>query len=149
MSASTGPYPLPRSVPADFVPILSYWKGLRRGEAQMPFGDDLDLSVFKDGADNMVLLDVFDHPKRFRLSIVGGGLRDQPNGAVAGKFLDEIEIPSSFQFFASQASATIESASPSYFRYEGVGPARSYSRLLLPMWGDGRIASLLAAFAFD
>ena len=42
----------------------------------------------------------------------------------------------SLAFFTAQASATVESAEPTYY-HDGV------ARLLLPMWGDGHVAMLL------
>ena len=46
-------------------------------------------------------------------------------------------------FIRSQAVATVECAQVTYFR-EDVG-SRRFSRLMLPLWGEGRIAMLLGA----
>ena len=59
------------------------------------------------------------------------------NGAnITGKFVDEIAAKAPLAFFTAQASATVESAEPTYY-HDGV------ARLLLPMWGDGHVAMLL------
>ncbi len=43
------------------------------------------------------------------------------------------------KFLRAQASATVEARAPTFYRGAG------YARMLLPMWGDGRIGMLLGA----
>jgi hypothetical protein len=42
-------------------------------------------------------------------------------------------------------SATVEGRAPTYYRS---GDGAGYSRLVLPLWGDGRIGMLLVAYGF-
>ncbi len=143
------PYPLPRRLPADLVRVRDYWKGLLRGAADMPFWDDAKLSDLPELSDRLFLIDVFDQPERFRFGAIGGAL----GGArLAGMFIDQAELGWPFEFLRSQASATVEAAAPtchSQAAAAGPAPTRAYSRLLLPMWGDGRIGMLLGAVDFD
>jgi hypothetical protein len=58
-----------------------------------------------------------------------------------------------FQYLNGQGLATIESRAPTYYRHEVTerGSSRAtegYSRLILPLWGDGRIGMLLGAVAW-
>ena len=70
-----------------------------------------------------------------------------------GKFLDEIEVHAPLQYLNSQASATIESRAPTHYRQGGgrhrkhSSPLDGYARILLPLWGNGRIGMLLGAVA--
>jgi hypothetical protein len=41
MQSSPVPYALPQHLEPDFARVLTYWEGLNRGEAKMPFWDDI------------------------------------------------------------------------------------------------------------
>lgn len=145
----TFPYSIPSYLPPNLERVLAYWKGLLRGGATMPFWDDARLTDLPDLADRLVLIDAFDRPERFRFASVGHGLASE---GLEGEFLDEVELAPPFEFLRSQCAATTEAAGPTYFHFEGPGrgtPARAYGRLLLPMWGDGRIGMLLGAVDFS
>lgn len=138
------PYGLPARLSPDQTRVLAYWRGLLRGAATMPFWDDAKLSDLPDLADRLFLVDVFQQPERFRFGVVGDALTAD---GMAGLFLDETDLHSPFEFLRSQCSATVESTEPSFFQREAT--ERPYSRLLLPMWGDGRISMLLGAVDFS
>ena len=119
----------------------------------MPFWDDANLSSLPDLSGRLMLVDVFDKPVRFRLEMLGEQLQQQHGGDVVGKFLDEIDARRPLHYLNSQSSATVESRSPTYYKDAGAKGAgargqRGYSRLLLPMWGNGQIGTLLGAFAW-
>ena len=134
------PYSPPTHLSPELARVHAYWRGLLRGAAEMPFWDDAKLTDLPDLADRLFLVDVFAMPERFRFASVGKSLTPQE---LAGKFLDETPLSSPFDFLRSQAAATVECAQPTFFRDEGDGGA--YARLLLPMWGEGRISMLLGA----
>ena len=153
MKRSTVPYSVPSKLEAGLARVRAYWEGLKRGEAAMPFWDDVNLAAFPDLSSRAMLIEVFDKPLRFRFGIVGGELKERYRADIAGRFSDEIEICHPFQYLNSQASATIESRAPTYYRHEATkrGSSRAtegYSRLILPTWGDGRIGMLLGAVAW-
>ena len=106
----------------------------------MPFSDDLKLANLPDLTGELMLIEVFERPTRFRIERVGAGLTSD---ALAGRFLDEAHLGPPFDFLAAQCSATVEGAAPTYFRSTAEWP---HSRLLLPFWGQGQIKLLLAAF---
>lgn len=118
----------------------------------MPFWDDVTLSSLPDLADRLMLVDVFEGPLRFRFNTIGQNIRTQYGTNVTDKFLDEIEIRAPFEYLTAQSSATIESRSPAF--YESVSSRSSaqhegrYARLLLPMWGNGRIEMMLGAIDY-
>lgn len=140
MPAPATPFPFPNKLERNLARVLSYWEGLKRAENNMPFWDDVKLSALPDLADSLLLIDVFVLPERFRFNTVGKGLAQRYGDAVTGKFLDELALREPFDYLRAQCSATIESRAPTY-RADTVG----YSRILLPMWGDGHIGMLLGA----
>ena len=136
------PFPLP-DLSAELGSVRDYWRSLLRGESDMPFWDDFTPGKLGDQVQKCMLLNVFDKPLRFRFdAVMGSEIEARYGEAVRDRFCDEIKPRPPFEFLNAQGSATIEARAPTF--YEGVG----YSRLLLPMWGDGRISMVLAAFAW-
>jgi hypothetical protein len=144
MQSFSMPYSLPQHLEPDLARVFAYWQGLKRGEANMPFWDDMNISALPDLLDRLMLIDVFNKPVRFRFAIVGDEIKAQHGGELVGKFLDELEARDPVRYLNSQSSATVESRDPTYYRSLEAGRP-GYSRLLLPMWGDGHIGMLLGA----
>lgn len=132
------PFPVSARLSPDLARVQAYWSGLLRGAATMPFWDDARLTDLPDLADRLFLIDVFDRPERFRFAELG---KSFAKAELAGKFLDETDLDAPFEFLRAQAAATVEARAPTLFRREPDGPAAA--RLVLPMWGDGRISMLL------
>jgi hypothetical protein len=132
---SASPFPVPKKLEPDLARVRSYWEGLKRAGADMPFCDDVNVTAIPEVSARLMLIDVFDKPVRFRLGIIGAELQGQHGQDAVGKFLDEIEPYSPLQYLSSQSSATIESRAPTYYRHIRESRTISrYSRLLLPMW---------------
>jgi hypothetical protein len=115
----------------DDHPIWAAWS-LRRRENEMPFWDDVKLLASPDLIGRPMLIDVFANTKRFRFSFVGAALSHWSKDSVAGKFADEIELRTPFDYFRSQCSATVEGRRPTFF-HRRYGEVSAFSRLLLPM----------------
>jgi hypothetical protein len=151
MPAPAQPFPLPRKLPGAFAGVHRYWKELIRAENAMPFADDVNLSRLPALAGNLLLVDAFANPQRFRFNHLGEELIGRLGGNVTGKFADEAELHNPFDFLIAQASATVEGRAPTWYsnRRTGAGERRTtgYARILLPTWGDGRIELLLGAIA--
>jgi hypothetical protein len=139
MPASSVPFALPKALDKNLARVFAYWKGLERADNDMPFWDDVKLSALPDLVDSLLLIDAFVLPERFRFRTVGKGLAQRYGEAVGGKFLDELELRAPFGYLRAQCSATVEARAPTYHADAG------YSRVLLPMWGDGHISMLLGA----
>lgn len=147
------PFSVPRMIDPDLIRVRAHWESLKRGEAGMPFWDDFKTSSLPDLSDRLMLVDVIEQPLRFRLNFLGSQLTKRYGGAVAGKFVDELELRNPIEYLLSQCSATVESRAPTYYQRDAGAPQRgsgsvSYARILLPMWGDGRIGMLLGALAW-
>jgi hypothetical protein len=148
MSSIPLPFSIPANLPLVFRRVLDYWDGLKRGENSMPFWDDLKLTSLPDLSDCLMLVDTFENPQRFRLNSVGAQIRQRYGTDLAGKFVDEISPKVPFEFLTAQASATVEAKAPTFFAAAAgtaSGPHHGYARLLLPMWGEGRIGLMLGA----
>ena len=87
--------------------------------------------------------DVFQDPQRFRFNSVGQHIRKRYGADLVHKFVDAIDAKAPLDYFTSQSSATIEDGAPTYYRSTRRGAG--YHRLLLPMWGNGRIEMMLGA----
>jgi hypothetical protein len=145
------PYAVPDSIESALARVMSYWSGLKRGGNDMPFWDDVSLSALPDLSDDLMLLDAFADPLRFRLSFVGKRLTEKYPEAVSGKFADDFEPREPLAYFLSQCCAAVESRAPTYYRHAPSARwpgAVAYSRLLLPLWGDGRVSMLVGATAW-
>jgi hypothetical protein len=144
------PFSLPETIEPALTRVLAYWQRLKRAENEMPFWDDVTTSALPDLADRLMLIRVFAKPERFRLGSVGRQLLDRCGEPVAGHFIDEIELPNPFEYLRAQCSATVESRAPTYYQHCPGGPEQSrrvdsYSRLLVPLWGNGHIGMVLGA----
>jgi hypothetical protein len=142
MSVPAQPFPLPQKLPSSLAGVHRYWNDLIRAENEMPFADDVNLSQLPALTGNLLLVDVFAKPQRFRFNHLGDELIRRLGANVTGKFVDEVELRGAFAFFIAQASATVEARAPTWY-----SSRRGDARILLPTWGDGRIELLLGAIA--
>lgn len=107
----------------------------------MPFSDDLRLPQVSELPGRLFLLAVSSPPERFQIEFVNANM---PASAVTGKFLDELPPSTELAFLRAQASATLEAAAPTFLRLTD-SSGNSFSRLLLPMWGNGQVNMLMGA----
>ena len=135
------PFPLPDRLDPDLQTVVSFWESLRRAENGMPFGDDLKFPDLTDLPAKPFVLSVFTLPERFRFEFLDRRLQ---GAAIAGRFIDEISADANFSFLRAQASATLEAAEPTFVGLSE-DSGRGFERLLLPMWGNGQINTLLGA----
>jgi hypothetical protein len=145
MTRPGNPFPLPVSLSGELARVHAKWEDLRRAGNSIPFSDDLNPSAMSAERGRLLLLDVFDNPERFRFALADPRLVPTQEAALSGKFIDEVELGGNFAFLRAQASATVEARAPTYYRCGSRGLSPGFARLLLPMWGDGRIGLLLGA----
>lgn len=152
MTSDGGTYLLPGQMEPELDRIHAYWNGLKRGENDIPFWDDVKFSMQAPLARDIIVFEVFDNPLRFRFDLIGDDITRQYGAAINGKFSDEIDLHPPFDDLAGQCRATVEGRAPTYFRHAPAGEAgpaggSGYSRLILPLWGNGRIEMLIGAVA--
>jgi hypothetical protein len=142
--APSNPFPLPASLAPHLAQLLDHWNRLKRGNAEMPFADDVALGKIARSGELAFLLDVFANPLRFRFGEIGAKAKAGYAVDLGDRFADEIAGDPPLDYFLSQATATVEGREPTcYMGFSADG--RSFTRLLLPLWGDGRISALLGA----
>lgn len=119
--------------------LLAYWEGLKRGQAEIPFWDDLsEVKIEASGAETFIL-DVFSRPERFRVNDLEVAAADRDR--LLGLFLDDVDLPGVFALLRAQASATVELMRPTLCGVDGL------QRLLLPAWGEGEVRMLVGGLA--
>ena len=115
----------------------------------MPFSDDISLLRHGKLAPNLLLIDAFSMPQRFRFNHLGEKTIAKFGADISGKFADELDLREPLNYFLAQASATVEAAAPTFYSNSPPRPKKSrrggYSRILLPAWGNGRVDLLLGA----
>ncbi len=154
MTQGTHGYSLPGELGPDLGRIRAYWNGLKRGANDIPFWDDVKFSLRSQLARESMLIGVFEHPLRFRFDLLGADLTDWYGETTGNKFLDEIELHAPFDQLTQQCKATVERCAPTYYCQTATGKGAAghsggYARLLLPLWGNGRIEMLLGAVVLD
>jgi hypothetical protein len=150
MTSHGGTYLLPDRLEPELDRVRGYWNGLKRGDNDIPFSDDVKFSMQARLARDVILIEVFESPLRFRFGLVGGDIMQRYGAAITGKFSDEIDLHPPIDELTGQCRATIERRAPTYFRHAPTGTPQpesgiGYSRLILPLWGTGRIEMLLGA----
>ncbi len=151
MTSDGGTYLLPDRLDPDLNRVHAYWNGLKRGENDIPFWDDVKFSMRARLARDVMLIEVFENPLRFRFELVGDDIAKLYGAAIAGKFSDEIDLHAPLDELDDQCRATVERRAPTHFRHGAAGepqPAISeYARLIVPLWGNGRVEMLIGAVA--
>jgi len=147
-------YPLPGEIEPDLGRVQAYWVGLKRGANDIPFWDDVKFSLESRLGRDSMLIGVFENPLRFRFDLVGADLIEWYGETTGNRFVDEIELHAPFNELISQCRASVEGGVPTYYRQTAAGRGGAehpggYARLLLPLWGNGRIEMLLGAVVLD
>jgi hypothetical protein len=141
-------YRFPDKLEPTLEQVRTYWSGLKRGGNAIPFWDDLKISMKTPAGREVFLMEAFENPLRFRFDLVGDDITRHYGTAVNGKFSDEIDLHAPLAALTTQCRVTIERREPTYFRYaagRNAAEGGAYSRLVLPLWGNGRIEMLLGA----
>jgi hypothetical protein len=154
MAVGVHDFCLPDELGPDLSRIQGYWNGLKRGANDIPFWDDVKFSLRSRLGRESMLIDVFDNPLRFRFDLMGADLTSWYGEPMGNRFLDEIGLHAPFDELTLQCRATVEHCAPTYYHQAAArkGDAEhpdGYARLLLPLWGNGRIEMLLGAVVLD
>jgi hypothetical protein len=147
MTSDGGNFLLPGRLEPDLERVRAWWNGLKRGENDIPFWDDVTLSRHEPLARDIMMIEAFENPLRFRFDLVGEDLTRRFGAAIAGKFTDEVDLHPPIDRLTDQCQATVERRAPTYFQHTADGAG--YSRLILPLWGNGHIEMLIAAACFS
>jgi hyperosmotically inducible protein len=154
VTGDTHGYSLPGELEPDLGRIQAYWNGLKRGANDVPFWDDVKLSLRSRLGRESMLIDVFENPLRFRFDLMGADVANWYGGTIDNRFFEAIDLHAPFDELMLQCRATVEGCAPTYYCQTAAGKADAghpsgYARLLLPLWGNGRIEMLLGAVVLD
>jgi hypothetical protein len=137
-------FALPTTLERKLDEVHTYWQSLKRGQADIPFADDVKLAPLGPLAADALLIEVFHNPQRFRFAIVGGAISATYGAMLEGQFLDEVAQTFPIGRLLPQCDATLTIRAPTYWR--GETPSH-HARILWPLWGDGHISMILGAVA--
>ena len=94
-----------------------------------------------------MLIDVFESPPPFRIDLAGADVANWYGGTIGNRFLDEMDLHASFDELTLQCRATVKRCAPIYHETvagkRGAEHPSGYARLLLPLWGNGRMEMVL------
>ncbi len=71
MTSEGSAFLLPDRLEPNLERVRAYWNGLKRGENDIPFWDDVKLSTQAPLADHIMMIEAFENPLRFRFDLVG------------------------------------------------------------------------------
>jgi hypothetical protein len=148
MAEPTQPFPLPRKLSPGLDTVYRYWQGLVRGGNAIPFSDDVNLSQLPDLSGDLMLIDVFADPQRFRINRLGKNIISAYGSDITGRFVDHLDLHKPFDYLLSQSSAAVEGQLATFYSCSSAeGDSAGYSRILLPTWGNGQVSLLLGAIS--
>jgi hypothetical protein len=147
MTSAGETFLLPDRLEPELERIQAYWNSLKRGENNIPFWDDVKFSTLTQLSRDVMLIEAFEGPPRFRFDLVGDDITQRYGTAINGKFTDEVDLHAPIDRLTDQCRVTVERGVPTWFRHAGADGG-AYSRLVLPLWGNGYIEMLIAAACF-
>jgi hypothetical protein len=148
MAEPNQPFPLPRKLPSSLDTVYRYWRSLIRGGNSIPFSDDINLSQLSELSADLLLIDVFFDPQRFRINQMGKHVTSAYDEDVTGRFLDHLDLHNPLDYLLSQSSAAVEGQLATFYSESSTqGDGAGYSRILLPTWGNGQVNLLLGAIS--
>ncbi len=148
MVESNQPFPLPPKLPSSLDTVHRYWRSLIRGGNSIPFSDDVNLSQLSEFSADLMLIDVFFDPQRFRINQMGKHITNAYGEDVTGRFLDHLDLHRPLDYLLSQSSAAVEGQLATFYSESSTKKDDAgYSRILLPTWGNGQVNLLLVAIS--
>jgi len=137
----------------DLVRFYDYWESLSAGRP-MPARRDIDpLQIPPGYLPDLMLIDVFHEPRRYRYRLVGTHVVTASGEDRTGRFFDEVQFfktnPAVMQHFETVATTGQPLYSVEPFTNFANGRDYEVDRLMLPLSSDGRLVDmLLVVFRF-
>jgi hypothetical protein len=127
--------------------LLSDWNGWR-GSREMPSRADFTPADICYLLGNIVLLDVFHRPVRFRYRLIGSNMTARRGFDLTGKFMDEHPDPTFREVVIERNRTLVATRQPAHFSYDfvGVGGMQTkYEVLNLPLSSNGQVIDIILA----
>ena len=126
--------------------LQDYWsKG--RGARALPARTDIDPVELRFLLGHLILLDVLDRPRQFRVRLQGTELERWMGGNLTGKTIDQLRSASLAALAAECLTRVVETKRP----YHRIGEQliddipRRFEALILPLAADGTTVNMLLA----
>lgn len=126
--------------------LQDYWaKG--RGARALPARTDIDPIELRFLLGHLILLDVLDRPRQFRVRLQGTELERWMGGNLTGKTIDQLRAPTLAALAVECLTRAVETKRP----YHRVGEQpvddipRRFEALILPLAADGTTVNMLLA----
>ena len=132
----------------DLAHFYDYWVSLCRGRS-MPSRKDIDpLQIPPGYLPNLMLIDVFHEPRRYRYRLVGTTVVQASGDDRTGRFFDEVDFFKIHPLVMGQYAHVVDTGLPLYslepFTNLRNGSNFDVDRLLLPLSADGQRVDMLA-----
>jgi hypothetical protein len=126
--------------------LHEYWQK-ERGERPLPARTDIDPVELRFLLGHLLLLDVLDEPRQFRVRLQGTELERWVGGNLTGKTLDQLPSRQLEAIALECLARTVEAKAP----YHKIGEQiidempRRFEALILPLAADGVVVNMLLA----
>jgi hypothetical protein len=129
--------------------IHAYWLA-KRGQRRMPARQDIDPVEIPKLLRNMMLIDVFHDPLKFRYRLIGTRVVDATGENRTGKCFDSVEFFAANPIVWEQYAAAVAGGAPVHslepFRRLDTGTEYEVERLLLPLSSDGVTVDMILVY---
>jgi hypothetical protein len=131
----------------DLIRFYDFWAGLR-GDRPMPSRKDLDpLHIPSEFLPNLMLIDVFNEPRRYRYRLVGTHVVTASGEDRTGRTFENVGFFKVHPIVIEQYERVVETGQPLHslepFTNFKSGSTYDVDRLLLPLSSDGRTVDML------
>ncbi|MBO0750946.1 MAG: hypothetical protein J2P53_02475 [Bradyrhizobiaceae bacterium] len=147
MTSAAQAFLIPDRLEPDLEGVHAYWNGLKRGENTIPFWDDVEFSTLTQRCRTITMVTAFEDPLRFRFDLMSDDLTRRYDAAIVGTFTDELHLHAPLDELTDQCRATVKRGAPTWCRHGS--DDGGYSRLILPLWGNGHIEMLIVAISLS
>ncbi len=129
--------------------IHAYWLA-KRGERRMPARQDIEPTEIPGLLRNVMLIDVFHDPVRFRYRLIGTNVVDATGENRTGKCFDSVDFFATNPIVREQYVAVAATGEPvhslePFYRLDN-GTKYEVERLLLPLSADGVTVDMLLVY---
>jgi hypothetical protein len=134
----------------DLVQFYDYSSALR-GDRSMPSRKDVDpLEIAPAHLPNLMLIEVFHDPRRYRYRFVGTNVVEASGKNRTGRYFDDVNFFKIHPLVMQQYDQVVDAGQPLYslepFTNLHTGTNYDVDRLLLPLSTDGKQVDMLMVF---
>ena len=134
---------------AELNEIHAYWLA-KRGQRRMPARQDIEPTEIPRLLRNVMLIDVFHDPPRFRYRLIGTNVVDATGENRTGECFDSVDFFAANPIVREQYAAAVATGEPvhslePFYRLD-TGRAYAVERLLLPLSSDGATVDMLLVY---